>query len=240
MSVAKLRQDQSLLLAATGVSVLIWVVPMLRVVLTPLALLNTHLHELCHALAALLTGGSVEAIKVYSNLGGVALVQGGSLPIVAMSGYVGSSVIGGLLILVAGKKDHARQALWILFGLLTFSMIVFVRGDVVGVVSGLAWIAVLFLCAWKLPDDGASFLAQFLGIQQCLTSMLAFAALFNVSFGYGHSDAKIMEQATGIPDVVWAGTWLILSVTLVWVCLAAGWKGQGRKGSRSGSGGSQS
>lgn len=208
---------------------LIWVVPMLRVVLTPLALLNTHLHELCHAIAALLTGGSVESIKVYSNLGGVALVQGGSLPIVAMAGYVGSSVIGGLLIWVAGKKDHARQALWILFGLLTFSMIVFVRGDIVGVISGLAWIGVLFLCAWKLPDDGAAFLAQFLGIQQCLTSMLAFTALFNVSFGYGHSDAKIMEQATGIPDVVWAGTWLILSVTLVWVCLAAGWRGQTRK-----------
>ena len=222
---AKLRQDQSLLLVASGASVLVWVVPMLKLALAPLALLNTHLHELCHAAAALLTGGSVDHIKVFSNLGGVTHISGGSTPIVAAAGYVGTSIIGGLLILVAGRKDHARQALWIIFGLLAFSMIVFVRGDTVGVLSGLGWMAVLFLAAWKLPDEGARFAAQFLGIQQCLTSLMAFAALFNVSFGYGHSDAKIMEQATGLPDVLWAGMWLILSGTLVWACLAAGWRG---------------
>lgn len=207
-----------------------WVVPVLKVVLTPLALLNTHLHEFCHAAVALLTGGSVSHIKVFSNLGGVAHIAGGSTPLITAPGYVGTSLIGGLLILVAGRKDHARQALWILFGILAFSMIVFVRGDIVGVVSGLAWIALLFLAAWKLPDEWARFMAQFLGIQQCLTSLMAFTALFNVSFGYGHSDAKIMEQTTGVPDVVWAGAWLILSAVLVWACLAAGWRGMAKSG----------
>lgn len=227
---AKLRQDQSLLLAASGASLLVWVVPVFKVILAPLALLNTHLHEFCHAAAALLTGGSVSHIKVFSNLGGEAPIAGGLTPVIAAAGYVGTSLIGGLLILVAGRKDHARQALWILFGILTFSMIVFVRGDVVGVFSGVAWMAVLFAAAWKLSDDWARFMAQFLGIQQCLTSLMAFFALFNVSFGYGHSDAKIMEDATGIPDVVWAGAWLILSAVLVWACLAAGWRGTAQKG----------
>jgi len=221
-----------LLLVASGASVLVWVVPVLKVILAPLALLNTHLHELCHAVAALATGGSVSHIKVFSNLGGVAHISGGATPVVAAAGYVGTSLIGGLLILVAARKDHARQSLWILFGLLAFSMIVFVRGDAIGVLSGLAWTAVLFAAAWKLPDEAARFLAQFLGIQQCMTSLMAFAALFDVSFGYGHSDAKIMEQATGIPDVVWAGAWLILSAVLVWACLAAGWRGAA-KGSKS-------
>lgn len=217
---AALRKDQQLLLWAAGASVLLWPMPLGRLALAPLIYLNTHLHELCHALAGLLTGGSVDIIRVNANFSGEALVAGGSLPIVASAGYVGASLIGGVLILCGRKEELARAALWTLFGFLLFSMVFFVRGDLVGVLTGLAWLAGLFLLAGKLKGPGLIFTAQFIGIQQCLSSLVAFVSLLGVSLGYGHSDAKIMESATAIPAIVWASLWLALSGAIMAGCLS--------------------
>lgn len=224
-----LRKDQQLLLIASALSLVLWMTPILRIGVAPLAYLNTHLHELFHALAALATGGRVDNIKVFANFGGVAHVRGGFMPLIASAGYVGTSILGGALIMAGRSAPAARTGLWLLFGFLAFSMVAFVRGDLVGVAFGFLWVGGLWLLASKLDDDMASFAAQFLGIQQCLTSVVAFFALINVSLSWGHSDARLMAEFTGLPDIFWAGVWLTFSVMVMGFCLAQSWRGQGQE-----------
>jgi hypothetical protein len=228
MLMAKLRKDQTILLWASAASLAIWMIPGLRLLAAPLALLNTHYHELFHAIAALASGGSVSHIVVNKDFSGLAEIRGGFMPLVASAGYVGASLWGGILIWLGGSPQRARGGLMLAGALTAISLIAFVRGDWVGVLSGLFWSIVLLAGQAALKDEAAVFAVQFLGIQQALTSFLAFVALLNVSMGYGHSDAKIMEQASGIPALIWAGAWMVLSAALVFLCLRSSWKGENK------------
>ncbi|MCH8979868.1 MAG: M50 family metallopeptidase, partial [Armatimonadetes bacterium] len=118
-----LRKDQRLLIWASVASLAVWAVPYLRPVLLPLIFYNTHIHELCHALAAVVTGGSVEFIKVNANGSGVTHTLGGSPFLLATSGYVGSAIVGGLLIFGSRTVEGARKMLWVAAGFIALSMV---------------------------------------------------------------------------------------------------------------------
>jgi hypothetical protein len=219
-----LRRDQWALLLAGSATAALWLVPSLRGLALPIVYYNTHIHELCHALAALATGGQVQDIQVFANGSGVAQIQGGWIPIVASSGYVGSSVVGGLFLAWSRTGHGARSTLKAAALFLGLSLVFFVRGDGVGLASAIGWVVVLALLAARTGGKAAMFAAQFLGLQLCLTSLQSFAPLFHVAAGVdGHSDAKILEQATGVPDVLWASSWLAVSLLAVYGGLRAAW-----------------
>jgi hypothetical protein len=219
-----MKKHQKILVWACVAALAVWVVAPLRILLLPLVYYNTHVHELCHALAGVLTGGKVDFVHVLANGSGVTQTAGGNPFLLSSAGYVGSSIVGGLLILGSGTSESARKMLWVAAGFLAFSMLFFVRGDAVGVLSGLAWIAALSLGALLLRGDGAVFAAQFLGAQQCLTSLQAFLALIAVTANdLGHSDAGNMEQFTGVPAIVWSLAWLAFSLVAIGVGLRAAW-----------------
>ncbi len=225
----QLRRDQKALLWAGASTLPFWIAPILQPLLLPLILLNTHVHELCHALAALATGGSVSSIQVHADTSGVTHVAGGAAVVVAAAGYVGTSIVGGIMI--AGARSHkgARQMLWVLFGFLAFALLLFVRGDAIGLLSGFAWAIAIALCARRLKDDAAIFAAQFLGIQLCLSSFFSFLTLLNMSWhDGGHSDAKIMESVSGIPAVFWASCWMLISAIAIGFAIRASWQARGK------------
>src|SRR5712692_8304995 len=58
-------------------------------------------HELSHALVAILTGGQVLGIAIRLDGSGVTYARGGNLVLTASAGYVGSSVFGAVLWLAA-------------------------------------------------------------------------------------------------------------------------------------------
>lgn len=218
------------------VAVLMWLTPFTAPLLLPLTYLNTHLHELGHAFAAILTGGRVSSILVNADGSGLANVWGGSMPVVAMAGYVGAAAVGGGLIAASKSQDSAHAALKLMAFTMLGALIFFVRGDGVGIASGIVWTLVLFWLGSRFTKEFSQVVAAFLGIQMALTSVQAFLALYGASLYNAHSDAEIMERATGIPALVWAALWLVLSVLSV----RAGWQvawskdGKGPKISRSG------
>jgi hypothetical protein len=221
---SKLRRDQRLLLWAGAISFALLLIPFGRWVLLPLAYLNTHLHELCHALAALGTGGHPLEIKVYANGSGTTPVTGGFLAVIASAGYIGSAVIGAGLIFFGRTERGARAALTVLAVALSISMLLYVRGDTVGVISGLGWIAVLFGAARFLDALQVEFAAQFLGIQQCLAATLSLWILLRIStIPEVQSDASIMQQATHLPALIWALLWAATSGVLLFLTLRRAW-----------------
>lgn len=223
-----LRKDQQLLLLAGLVALSAWATPAAHPFLLPLIYLNTHLHELCHALAGWISGGRPEYILVHADGSGVTPTIGGSLLLVASAGYVGTSVIGGIVIVMAANERGAKTALGLVAGSLAISLALLVRGDGIGLAAGGAWVVLSLVLARCLRQHAAVFAAQFLGLQLCLTSGEAFAALFQVSTVGMHSDAQIMAEATPIPALAWAAGWFLFSSLAVLVALRTAWSRSAR------------
>jgi len=77
----------------------------------PLRVLVVLLHEIFHALASLATGGGLPRIEVLSHSSGVTTLSGGFPPLVFSAGYLGTALLGGLL-LAAGPRVWPRRRPW--------------------------------------------------------------------------------------------------------------------------------
>lgn len=202
-------------------------VPVVGWALLPVTYLNTHIHELCHALSAVATGGQVARIEVFANGGGVTPVSGGWMPVVAMAGYVGSTIVGAI-VTVLGRSDRgARLVLRFLSMALLVSLALWVRSDWLGIVAGAFWVAGLWGLT-MLSGPNLLFAAQFIGVQLILASFQSLLVLLHVSqLGIGHSDAVLMSQAAGLPPIVWASVWAGLSACTAYVALKWAWQTPG-------------
>ena len=58
------------------------------------------IHEVCHGLAAIFTGGSIVSLDVQWEHG-LAMTRGGWYPVVSMAGYVGTAFVGAMFFLAA-------------------------------------------------------------------------------------------------------------------------------------------
>lgn len=223
---SSLRPDQRVLLGAGGLSVLAWMAEPLRWLVIPFVYLNTHLHELCHALAAVGTGGSVGHIQVFANGSGVTEVFGGQMVLVGSAGYVGAAAIGGGLILLARQPATARQTLTALGVILLVTLAVWIRGDLVGIVSALGWALALGAMAKWGSDRFVQFFVALIGLLQGLTSLQALLELLHLSSAqHGATDAAILARLTGLPPLFWAVGWALLSLVLLGYSLRLAWSG---------------
>lgn len=219
-----LRPHQVTLLIASAATIIGWALPIVQTILMPLQYLNTHLHEFSHALVSTATGGYVKDIIVNQDTSGVTLSSGGSIYLVAMAGYVGAAISGALIVMSSGTQGGARTTLRVLSILLACSMALWVRGDAIGILTGLLWIGLLWAIS-LLKGSSLLFASQFIGVQQCLSSVQSIYVLMKIStIGETHSDAGIMQAATGIPAIFWATAWCVLSVALLTVAARWAWR----------------
>ena len=219
-----LKAHQRALLWAAGFSVAAWFVPILWWIQLPLEYLNAHTHELCHALVAVATGGQVHHINVFADVSGLTPVAGGMLIPVASAGYVGATLVGLLVMAASRTEMGAKTALRLLAVVLASSLVLWVRGDAVGVLSGVAWVVALLVAANLLKGPSLLFAAQLVAIQQCLTSLQNLLVLQRLTLAtQRQSDATILYQATGIHATVWAIGWTVLSLWLVTATVRWAW-----------------
>lgn len=109
------RQASAVVLVVAAVATLILsVVPFGGIITYPFRLFVTYVHETGHVLATLATGGRVVGMKVSADGSGVALSQGGVGFVVSSAGYLGSTLFGGLLLLLCGRPGAAGKVLGIL------------------------------------------------------------------------------------------------------------------------------
>lgn len=220
-----LRTDQKGLLLGVLLTAAVWTVPYGWVVLYPLTLLATHLHELSHAVAVMASGGEVLQIRVFADGSGVTPFRGGSVLVAASAGYIGTSVLGGLFIVLGSWAKGARVAAWGLGVSLALSMLLFVRGDAVGLAFGALWGLVALAAAVRASGERLRWPVQFLGLALCASSFRSFMDLVQLSLGSGvETDASIMASRSGIPAVLWAVGWAVVAVVAVWAGLARVWR----------------
>jgi hypothetical protein len=218
-----LKPHQTSLIWAAVVSLVLWAVPVLQFLLLPLQYLNTHLHEFCHAFVAQISGGSVGTIQVYADGSGVTMAAGPPV-LVNSAGYLGATIIGGLVIWFSRSERGAAITMRALAVVLLFSFVFWVRGDLVGVLTGLFWIAALLGLPSVMSGRNLVFGAQLIGMQQCLASIQSLYVLLKISsFGERRSDAGNMAEYTGIPAIFWALLWGVVGLGVLYVTLRASW-----------------
>jgi len=80
------------------------------IIVKPLRLLATFIHEMSHAIVCWLTCGSVTGIEVYNNAGGVTKYRGGCRCCVAAAGYLGEAFWGMVFVVLSGGRKTSTFA----------------------------------------------------------------------------------------------------------------------------------
>jgi len=205
-------------LAAVAVTVVLSLIPYVSFLTYPIRLLVTFLHEGGHALAAILTGGSLDQMRIFADGSGVTHTRGGLGFVISSAGYVGATLYGALLI--AGLRRGVRPGMLLLITGALVGLMTLTTRNVFGFAWGVALTALLVGAGVKLPARQASWAAAFIGVQCILNALFDLRTLFGLSLGTGaQTDAMNMQNATLIPAVVWATLWIATSLVILFSVL---------------------
>lgn len=226
------RPQAAVLLTAAVFSIVLWFIPFAELLTYPFRLFVTFIHEGGHALAALLTGNSVESLSIAMNASGETYTtQGGTISqiFVASAGYLGSMAYGALLLVLIRRSVAARVVLLGSAGLvlaLTFTFGLFKPIMSGGVWSGIPFTLLagtsltvgLVLLAKYASARVATFFVSFFAVQCVLNALLDLKTVFFLSSPFAPAvptDAVNMAHATGLPAFFWALIWIAMALGIL-------------------------
>lgn len=202
------------LLALTAVVFALWQTP----VVVPLKILVVFLHELSHATAAWLTGGSVEQISISAQQGGFAMTRGGNLFAILTAGYLGSLLMGVALLLIALRSEADRSVVAGLGAVMLGVVLFYVRDVFAAVFCAAAGVILLGI-------------GRFLGhaVNDMVLRVIGLSSMIYVPYDIYddtiarrgvQSDAHMLAEAFGGSAPLWGGMWLLISIAvIVWCAL---------------------
>ena len=221
--------SKGLLIGAAILTVVLWQVPFGNFILYPFFILGTWFHEMGHGLMAIFMGGEFVKLEVFPNGSGLAYYQYRSLwpgtrigiSMIAAAGLIMPPMVGALFILGSRSQRGAQISLYILFGFMVLSALIWVR-NLFGwaAISGMA--ALLFLAIRYSKGKKIQFLAKFIGVQASLATFLNWRYLFTPTAGVGSagiSDVGYIEQQLFLPYWFWGGLIAVFSAGLLFLSL---------------------
>ncbi len=218
----------------TVLSILLANAPGVSTVLTPVNQFVTMIHESCHALVALLTGGQPSVTIVDDGMGhsGLTQINGGWLFLSLQAGYLGTAFFGCFLIFLGQFHKYSHYILMAIGSMIILSSLIFITPSIFsfttwwsGLLSmawGLAMGFALVIMGLKLKPIWANLVLLFLAVQTALSSITLVWFLLPHSLGLagrGFSDATVMQQNFLIPAPFWAVSWIILSIGMLLITL---------------------
>ena len=230
------RPQAMALLIATTISVLLWFIPYAEILTYPFRIFVTFIHEGGHAIAALLTGNTVDSLSVSMNASGETYTTKGGLIsqfFISSAGYIGSMAFGALLLVLIRKAVAARIVL-LGSGLLIFALTM-IFGLFKPLFSWNNWSGIPFtLLAGTILSVGlvliarlatarvAMFFVSFLAVQCVLNALFDLKTVFFMSAPFApavSTDAVNMANATGLPAILWAALWIVLALSILWFAM---------------------
>jgi hypothetical protein len=232
------RPQAKTLLIAAAISVALWFIPFAEILSYPFRIFVTFIHEGGHAIAALLTGNSVQSLSVSMNgAGETYTAQGGTFSqmFVSSAGYLGAMTFGALLLVLIRKALAARIVLFASAGLILVLTTIF--GVAKPIIAGswgswtgipftfLAGVALSFglyaVGRWT-TERVALFIVSMIAVQCILNALLDLKTVFFLSSPFAPSvpnDAVNMANATGVPAIVWAILWIAVAFGILLLAL---------------------
>ena len=226
------RPQAMTLLAAATISVVLWFIPFAEVLTYPFRIFVTFIHEGGHAIAALLTGNSVDSLSVAMNASGETYTTRGGLlsqTLVASAGYIGSMAYGALLLVLIRKAVAARLVLVGSAGIIFLLTLIYgILKPIVswGALSGIPFtflagtvLTVGLIAVAKFASARvATFFVSFLAVQCVLNALLDLKTVFFFSSPFAptvSTDAMNMASITGLPAIFWAILWILISLAIL-------------------------
>jgi hypothetical protein len=175
---------------------------------------NTMIHEVGHAVVALLTSGKVHHIVLNADHSGVtvaALSSGWSAFLVGLAGYITASLFAVWQFRVYYRRQEKR-GLMIMSVIAALMLLLFVHEG-----FGVGWLigfVVLNLLMWLIGGTVCRLyflLVAFLSLEESVWSavnLLVYAAVEPAAAG----DAANLAAITGIPAVVWGVVFIVVSL----------------------------
>lgn len=191
-------------------------------------LFATLVHELGHAVAALLTGRVVRGIRLHRNHSGDALSSGrGTLGIVisGVLGYPAPAIVGAAQL---WSVFHGYTAIALFAGGVVLVLTVLVIRNLFGILVVLASAAVSALLWFYASPAVQSYALLVLGVALLVGAVRGLATVIGVHVLHRDrlhtSDAYLLYRRTGIPSPLWLAvfTALIAAAALIAVAAYAG------------------
>jgi hypothetical protein len=215
-SQSEVKQSFKVLLYASALTLALWFIPFAGALTYPIRLFVTFLHETGHALAALATFGGVNRVDLFWDGSGRMEFQGGWRWVVWTAGYLSTTIYGSALLLTLRRERNAKKAA-LVTGSLMIGITALFAGNLLAVLVGLVAGAGL-LALWRYGRPRVThFMMSFLAVQCLLNAFydvrtLLFVSAFDSTLD---TDARYMALATGIPSLVWAAGWAIVSAVVL-------------------------
>ena len=178
----------------------------------PLEILVVFFHEASHAFMTLLTGGEVMRMEVTIERGGSVLSAGGNRFLILSAGYLGSLVIGAVLLIASMRTRHDRLILLLVAIAMTVATLLYMRNGF-GLVYGFAGAFALFAIARWLPAIASDYALRLIGV---MSLMYVPRDIFSdtIQRSQLRSDAFMLAEEFGGSTWFWGGIWLVIAVVI--------------------------
>ena len=194
----------------------------LTTLLWPVNLFVTFVHEAGHAIATLITGGTVVGFTVFPDGSGEAEVKGGYLALSLPAGYLGAALFGSALFFLTSRYPKWTRGLSVFLGLsIIILTVLFAKPDqagnptanIIGIGFGVAMVAL----GWLAPRVINVFILNTLAILTGLNALMDLSLLVR----YGNSNAindaaRFADKFTSLlPAAVIAIIWSAISIFML-------------------------
>lgn len=194
-----------------------------RLVLYPLTLFATWVHEMGHGVTALLVGGSFDRLEIFANAAGLAHTRypgGLRSALVSLGGLLAPPFVGCALLGLSRSPRWGRALLYGLVAAIALSLVIWVR-TLVGGLLLVPLAGALWLVARKLSHGAGLFVVQLLGFTLALDTVNRLDYLFEESVlidGVQRtSDIGNVARVLGGPTLLWS--LLVAGVALFFVAV---------------------
>ncbi|KAJ2161924.1 hypothetical protein GGF46_001115 [Coemansia sp. RSA 552] len=203
---------------AVGILIL-WHIPYVNYILLPFKLVTVALHEFSHAAAGLCTGARIKSITIDPDEGGLTRMTGGKWCCVMPAGYLGSSLLGALMVF-AGFDVLASKIVSVIIGVCLLGTLFWARNWLTRIITVL--FVGLIVGLWFTPDGvGLRYVVLFMGVMSslyCLWDIVDDTLRRKVN----ESDATKFAQKTHCSSRCCGFIWLLVSLVFVVAAILLG------------------
>lgn len=179
-------------------------VPYGNIIVYPITLMVTFLHEFWHSFFAIITWWSVKDLQINANGSWHAVTVGGIRSLVIMWWYIWSALFGCILLYIWAKKSKASEiVLYILAWLMIVSWIILYSSIISSIILFLLAAIIIFL-AYKTDYD------EIILMTLWTTSLVYIIEDFNV---WPSSDLEKFSWI--LPSGLWMIIWLLIVLTII-------------------------
>jgi hypothetical protein len=195
-------------------------------------------HEFGHAITACCTSRRVESISLDPRKGGVTHIRGGISAVTLPAGYLGSPLIGALLIF-CGFDIVASKVASIVLGVCFLLTLWWTRRDWLTIVTVLLAVGLLIACWFIAHAEALKYVVLFIGVMSALYNVwdIVSSPKYSVLFPLlttlfqcddlilrkvNTSDAYVFAERYGGSSQCWGVIWSIISLIFMVAGILAG------------------